>query len=133
MLRDGQRKTRYGKHETRLERYRRFMFRCPPNRTCAVCGDAFTTPSPAALYCSARCKNDAAMALRKKNRPPRPTVVCQCGRGIVVLAATGRTPRHCSAACRQRAYRQRRVTTSEQSASTPPPTAAARCVVAGCG
>lgn len=35
--------------------------------------------------------------------------VCICGRGVAVRPGAGRRARHCSAACRQRAYRMRQV------------------------
>jgi hypothetical protein len=77
---------------------------------CKRCVVLFHTGRRDTVWCSDACM----LAAARDRKPPttRPPVVCECGRGIVVPAATGRTPRHCSAACRQRAYRARRATTT---------------------
>jgi len=94
------------------ERFNKYTRQWVPYRVsgwvamCKRCGVLFRTGRPDTVWCSDACM----LANARERKPPttRPPVVCECGRGIVMPAATGRTPRYCSAACRQRAYRARR-------------------------
>lgn len=99
----------YDRVHSRIEReYRVYSGQLNHRGTCKVCGDTFRSFSPLARYCSRRCANDAAIEARKVARVTRRAAgaVCSCG-AVIEAGPTGRIPRHCSAACRQRAYRQR--------------------------
>jgi DNA adenine methylase len=49
-----------------------------------------------------------AHGIASDETPPTDTRRCGCGRSLPPSSAVGRPPRHCSPACRQAAYRQRR-------------------------
>jgi predicted nucleic acid-binding Zn ribbon protein len=72
---------------------------------CDVCGRAFRARHPRALYCSARCSNDAYIERRRERRVMARTKSCVvCGE---TFTATRRDAKTCSPACRQKSYRQR--------------------------
>jgi len=72
---------------------------------CLACGKPFGARGPS-KWCSPRCSRFEACNRRQQRRQGM-RIVCDCGKPIE-CPPTGRTPRHCSPACRQRAYRQRR-------------------------
>lgn len=102
-----QRLIRYDKEHSRTERRYRVFKNLPCQHKCSVCGDVFNSRSWESRFCSERCRNDKHIADRKKARQRRRASVraaCSCG-VLLVVGTTGRLPRHCSPACRQRAYR----------------------------
>lgn len=71
---------------------------------CQWCASLFGCRAPA-KWCSPRCSNLAAAA-RRQVRRGKLAIVCPCGE-TVEQSPAGRLRRHCSPACRQRAYRSR--------------------------
>ena len=100
----------YSKAATRIENYYR-MFGCGGfEGKCLVCGDAFSS-SREAKYCSSRCVNDAAIAVRKAKADAKREAVKTC---IVCSQPIEQSPSakvklYCGAACKQRAYRAKQV------------------------
>lgn len=93
------------------------------DRVCAVCGKRFSTHRPRARYCSDACR---LIAWRAHHQPPTPSdqhhrrdhrtkrATCRvCGRRF---AAARPDARYCSAACTQKAYRQRRKQAADRAA-----------------
>lgn len=81
--------------------------------TCAGCGrPVFDTTARARVqpFCSEYCRRRAVTRRRREEREAARQRRCRtCGQGF---AATRRDAQHCSAACRQRAYRLRMAGTS---------------------
>jgi hypothetical protein len=76
---------------------------------CRVCDREFLAAAGWHCYCSYRCSNRASSAAQKRKRLARRAAVAVCSCGATIEAGpAGRLPRHCSSACRQRAYRLRR-------------------------
>lgn len=103
-----ERKIRYDREHSLTEnKYRVFSGHAVLPLVCVVCGAGFKASACTARFCSERCRNDKHMADRKRARHKRRaavSAVCSCGAAIQ-LSPAGRLPRHCSCACRQRAYR----------------------------
>jgi hypothetical protein len=77
---------------------------------CRVCGHWFMAAAAWHCYCSDVCSNRASSVAQKRKRKARRAAagaVCSCG-ATITPGPTGRLPRHCSAACRQREYRRRK-------------------------
>ena len=77
---------------------------------CRVCDREFFAAAGWHCYCSDVCSNRASSAAQKRKRNARraaSVAVCSCG-ATITAGPAGRLPCHCSAACRQRAYRLRR-------------------------
>ena len=79
------------------------------DKACAFCGDAFKASRPRGKYCSQRCANDAYIAWRRmkmeqKRAKAKTCILCSAP----VLQGKGRIRLYCSAACKQKAYRNRR-------------------------
>ena len=77
---------------------------------CVVCGDSFWSRSDRARYCSQRCVNDAKIARKKarmaaKREQHKNCAVC--GKPLV-QDATQKIRKYCSAACKQKFYRQQK-------------------------
>jgi len=74
-------------------------------RTCSVCGKAFTAARPQALYCSPRCKQTVLLRRRHEAGRRRRHRRCpRCGQVFVARRADGV---YCSNGCRQAMHRKR--------------------------
>lgn len=101
----------YSKEATRIEnQYRRFSnpVWLIHEGQCWECGDVFKSASPRARYCSQRCTNDAAIKRRKakieqKRGAHEHCTVC----GKAIIQNGYKVQIYCSAACKQRGYRQK--------------------------
>ena len=91
---------------------------------CAYCGRRYDTgmnpgmngtgffTSTSKTYCSKRCKNDAA--IRRRSRKPKERKLATCPICGELFEARRKNMTYCSAACKQKAYRQRK---NEQNSS----------------
>jgi predicted nucleic acid-binding Zn ribbon protein len=74
-------------------------------RSCDVCGAAFSATRPQALYCSATCKRN--VLLRKRHEASRQRRHRRCPRCGNVFIAARADGVYCSNACRQAMHRRR--------------------------
>lgn len=76
--------------------------------TCHHCGSIFYSVSKRAKYCCYRCSNDNYIAKRKERKALEKQKVCVvCNKPFV---AKKKDAMYCSNACKQKAYRHRKVT-----------------------
>lgn len=84
---------------------------------CLQCGDLFKARGSWALYCSLRCKNDAAIQRRRNIKAPPPPKKCiVCDRSF---DSRRNDKKYCGNACKQKHYRTTPVT--NPNAVTAPP------------
>ena len=97
----------YDRKHSRVENtHRVFQGHATIPGVCRVCGDTFLSASRQTRYCSGRCANDAAIEARRiaKGNQRQGILCCVCGSKIET-GSSGRLPKYCSNACRQRQYR----------------------------
>lgn len=80
------------------------------DKTCIVCGDSFKSGRPHGKYCSQRCINDAYILRRRKRTDEKRDKASLC---IVchtpITQNIGKIKQYCSNACKQKAYRMRKI------------------------
>lgn len=94
---------------------RRHWVKRQSERSCEVCGNAFTPKRRTAMYCSGRCKQQAHRGRHMivTSKPERFCPAC-----AEVISSERPRAVYCSALCRQKAFRRRRAPQLRGSAGT---------------
>ena len=105
----------YSKENTRVDRSPNpYHANYYSDKNCTVCGDVFKSSrdQPHGKYCSQRCINDAYMARRRARAEAKRASAVACAVCATPMPqGTGKIRAYCTGACKQKAYRMRKLPT----------------------